>query len=240
MGFDIGNRFKRLRAYLELTQVEVAEKAGIDDKHYGRIERNEINPTIKMIEDICDGLGIPLVQFFMPSSKIFTEDYNSEYNVQFSKALNLAHGIDIHFNQNALIKDCENIIWYNGYIASAYSDEYEMRLSVEGNVRAKVYQEYEEVADINDEDAGVELLKYASNDSQLKEILVFEEYSEEVLKEKRGNAIFVEEWNWLTLTLYDNRKGECIDVFQLDTDNIFEPFSSEDMDLISYLKYFWE
>ena len=235
MGFDVGGRLKRLREYYKLTQIQIAEKAEIDDKYYGRIERNESAPTIAVIEKICKGLDIPLVQFFMPSSKVLGGDFSSEFFVQRTQATNMKHEIDVHFNRDALLKNCSLCLWYSGYIASAYLDEYELKLSAEGNIRAQIYVDYEEVATINDVDASYELMKYVKNDEELIARLVREEYSMEVLKEHNGNAIFVPESNWLTLTLINHITGELIDVFDLDTENIYDPFMSRGSDLVEYI-----
>ena len=122
-----------------------------------------------------------------------------------------------------------------GNFASAYLDEFELKLSVEGNVRAQIYINYEEVASINDESAGSDLLKYIKNDAELASMLVREEYSDDILNEYNGNVIFVPESNWLTLTLIDHRTEDIIDVFELDTDDIFEPFMSKDTNLADYI-----
>lgn len=235
MSFDVGQRLKRLREYYKLTQMQMAERADIDDKYYGRIERNESAPTVSVIEKICSGLDIPLVQFFMPQSKELSNDVSGEYHVQKTQAENMKYEIDIHFNRDALLKDCCHCLWYSGYIASAFLDEYELQLTVEGNIRAQVYVDYAEVANINDRDASYELMKYVKNDQALKEMMVREEYSEEILKEHHGNTVFVPESNWLSLSLINHLSGELIDAFDLDTENIFEPFTRRGADLVDYI-----
>ncbi len=235
MEFDVGNRLKRLREYYALTQLQMADKADIDYKYYGRIERNESIPTVAVIEKICQGLDISLVQFFMPGSKTLKYDAYGEFHVQRIQAHNIEKEIDIHFNRDAVIKDCCSCIWYNGYLASAYLDEYELKLSVEGNVRANIYVEYSEVATINDEEAGSELLKYARNDNELQALMVREEYNEDTLRHYKGTVIFVPESNWITLSLINHSTGEIIDVFELDTDNIFEPFMGNGINLEDYI-----
>ena len=232
--FDVGSRLKRLREYFRLTQLQMADRANIDYKYYGRLERNESTPTIAVIEKICKGLDISLIQFFMPSSKTLKNDLNGEFNVQKIQAFNIGKEIDIHFNRDALLAGCSNCIWYNGYLASAYLDEYELKLSVEGNVRANVYIDYSEVASINNEEAGCELLKYVNNDEELRKLLIREEYTEETLQEYRGTVIFVPESNWITLSLINHRTRELVYDFELDTDNIFEPFLGKGVDIEEY------
>lgn len=44
---NLGNFLKQKREYIGLTQFQFAELANIDEKHYGKIERNEcINLTL--------------------------------------------------------------------------------------------------------------------------------------------------------------------------------------------------
>lgn len=235
MNFDIGQRLKWLRKFYKLTQIQMAERADIDDKYYGRIERNESVPTVSVIEKICNGLDITLAQFFMPPSKVLAGDNFGEYHVQRTQAENMKYEIDIHFNRDALLKNCSHCLWYSGYIASAYLDEYELQLTVEGNIRAQIYINYVEVANINDRDASYELMKYVKNDQELKKIMVREEYSEETLKAHGGNIIFVPESNWISLSLINHLSGELIDVFDLDTEDIYEPFINSGADLVNYI-----
>ncbi len=215
--------------------MQIAERAGIDDKYYGRIERNESIPTIAVIEKVCQGLHISLVQFFMPQSKILRDDHSGEFLVQKTQADNMKYEIDIHFNRDVLLKDCGHCIWYSGYIASAYLDEYELQLTAEGNIRAQIFMNYIEVASINDKDASRELIKYVKNDQELKRIMVREEFNEEILKEYKGNTIFVPESNWLSLSLINHLSGNLIDVFDLDTEYIYDPFMNSGADLVDYI-----
>ena len=50
---NIGNKLKAYRLSFNLTQEELAYKAGINEKYYGRLERNESCPTIEKMEKIC-------------------------------------------------------------------------------------------------------------------------------------------------------------------------------------------
>lgn len=43
---NIGKRLKAYREYHQLTQEDLATKAGVNEKYYGRIERNESCPTV--------------------------------------------------------------------------------------------------------------------------------------------------------------------------------------------------
>ena len=61
---NIGNALRVLRIEKGLTQSQLAEKAGINEKYYGRIERNESSPTIDTIEAICKALRIDAAYLF--------------------------------------------------------------------------------------------------------------------------------------------------------------------------------
>lgn len=233
--FDYGNRLKELRNVLRLTQRELAENSDIDEKHYGRLERRENVPTIEIIEKICNGMGIPLVLFFMPSLRTLKNDTSNEFEIQKIKALNFAQEIDIHFNYDVIKNGCNLCVWYNGFIATASLDEYELKLSADGNIRASIYVDYEEVASINSEEASPILSQYYKDDVELLSCLEREDFNQSLLELHSGNTIFMPESNWLNLTLIDNSIGKTIDVFTLDTANIYDPFYNKQRDLIEFL-----
>ena len=64
---EIGRLLKYYRALHNLTQSEVAELAGINEKYLGRIERDESVPTIEKIEQLCHAFDIRLSDFLMIS-----------------------------------------------------------------------------------------------------------------------------------------------------------------------------
>lgn len=51
---------KTARTKAKLTQVEVAEKAGIHPNYYARVERGEVNPTVDIVDSIAKALKIKL------------------------------------------------------------------------------------------------------------------------------------------------------------------------------------
>ncbi len=55
---EIRRRFKKARKELELTQKEVAKRAGIHFNHYNRIENGKATPSIKVAERIAKALKI--------------------------------------------------------------------------------------------------------------------------------------------------------------------------------------
>lgn len=55
---DLGNKLKSVREKAKMTQVEVAERAGIHVNYYARIERGEENPTYQKLESIKKALNL--------------------------------------------------------------------------------------------------------------------------------------------------------------------------------------
>jgi len=60
----LGERIRTLRRKKRLTQQDLAERAGVDPKYIGQIERAETNPTIKIIARIAEELDISLPELF--------------------------------------------------------------------------------------------------------------------------------------------------------------------------------
>ena len=52
------NKFKQARLKLGLTQVEVAEKAGINENGYAKIERGETQPKLETVKNLMAVLKI--------------------------------------------------------------------------------------------------------------------------------------------------------------------------------------
>jgi len=54
---------KKLRKEKGLTQKKLAEKADINEKYFGRIERGESSPTFNTILKLCNALEIKIDEF---------------------------------------------------------------------------------------------------------------------------------------------------------------------------------
>jgi transcriptional regulator with XRE-family HTH domain len=54
----IGTKLRRERIAQTMTQVELAEKAGISPAALVRIERNESDPHVSTIRKVADALGV--------------------------------------------------------------------------------------------------------------------------------------------------------------------------------------
>lgn len=59
----IGKILKYYRCLHGLTQNEVAEIAGINEKYYGRLERDESVPTLDKFEMLCHAFDIRMIDF---------------------------------------------------------------------------------------------------------------------------------------------------------------------------------
>lgn len=62
--FSCGKRIKELRLSRKLSQEQLALNAGITPVYLGLLERDQKNPTVFVIEKICNALGIGLNDFF--------------------------------------------------------------------------------------------------------------------------------------------------------------------------------
>ena len=73
--FNIGKRIHELRINSGLSQEKLALRANITTTYLGLLERNLKNPTVKVIEQICNQLNISLSEFFLDSvSSVQEED----------------------------------------------------------------------------------------------------------------------------------------------------------------------
>lgn len=55
---EIGRKLKAARNMKKMTQVQVAEKAGLNTNYYACIERGEVNASIEMLESILKVLDV--------------------------------------------------------------------------------------------------------------------------------------------------------------------------------------
>ncbi len=56
--YDLGNKIRTLRLKDNLTQEDLAYKAGIERSYMGKIERGEGNPSFKKLIDIANALNV--------------------------------------------------------------------------------------------------------------------------------------------------------------------------------------
>lgn len=65
--FNLGERIHELRVNSGLSQEKLALRANITTTYLGQLERNVKNPTVKVIEQLCNQLNISLSDFFSTS-----------------------------------------------------------------------------------------------------------------------------------------------------------------------------
>ncbi len=232
---DVSKRIRRYRQYLHMTQEELASKANINEKYYGRIERGESCPTIEYVIKICDAMEIDIIELFMYNPDLKGKEFKLNPRVTQTIVRNFQHDVDVHFNRDMVYNNCEKSIWYYGFIGSMNFDEFGFLLYAAGNIKGVLYRNFHVVLELNSNNVFNELKKYVNNDEELMQLIEYMPYNEEILKEKGGDAFFVEESNWLTAKLVNNGTGEIIfDDIILDTDNIIECFGDRDM-LFNYI-----
>jgi transcriptional regulator with XRE-family HTH domain len=59
---------RRLRLRQGLTQEQLAEVAGLDTTYIQRIERGEANPTLRVLADVADSLGVRVPRLLQTAS----------------------------------------------------------------------------------------------------------------------------------------------------------------------------
>lgn len=84
---SIGNALKYYRKLSRLTQAQVADLAGVNEKYYGEIERGESSPTIERLELISCSLGVNMQQLvgYTPLKEVVIE--LQEYKVPNNKSI---------------------------------------------------------------------------------------------------------------------------------------------------------
>jgi len=55
---QIAAKLKQLRLQKGLTQVQLAQKAGINDNYYAKVERSDLKPSVETLEKIIKALGV--------------------------------------------------------------------------------------------------------------------------------------------------------------------------------------
>ncbi len=70
----VGKKLKEYRKKSKLTQEEVSQKAEIDEKHYGKLERGIFNPSLETFFKLVKILNIPLVEFDINEDRISNKE----------------------------------------------------------------------------------------------------------------------------------------------------------------------
>jgi len=59
-----GKRVRQLREQKKITQVALAEKAGVEQQHLSNVELGNKEPGLRVVEMLATGLGVSLRQLF--------------------------------------------------------------------------------------------------------------------------------------------------------------------------------
>jgi len=65
----LGQTVRSLRREADLTQEELAERAGISANYVGEIERGECNPSVLVMFALASGLKAPVDELFREATK---------------------------------------------------------------------------------------------------------------------------------------------------------------------------
>lgn len=63
---ELGKIIRSKRELQNLTQIELARKAGLDRNYIGMVERGERNPSYMSLQKIAHGLGLTVDQMIKP------------------------------------------------------------------------------------------------------------------------------------------------------------------------------
>lgn len=77
--FNLGQRIQQMRTERKLSQEQLALRSNITPTYLGLIERNLKNPTVKVVEQICNAMNVSLAQLF---SNTTTENNIDNYSLQ--------------------------------------------------------------------------------------------------------------------------------------------------------------
>ncbi|MCK0746481.1 cupin domain-containing protein [Chromohalobacter nigrandesensis] len=75
-GFDVGARLKQLRTLRDLSQRELAKRAGVTNSTISLIEQNSVSPSVSSLKKILDAMPVSISEFFAgeetsPLEKVF-------------------------------------------------------------------------------------------------------------------------------------------------------------------------
>ena len=98
---SLGNKIKKRRAELNLTQENLADKIEKDISHVGNIERGSSVPSLQMLVDICNTLFITPNEVLIDSI-ISVNDFNEKKLRLKSEILKYIDEIPLHQRENFL------------------------------------------------------------------------------------------------------------------------------------------
>jgi len=82
----LGKRIRYLRRLDDLSQEDLAEKAGVSHKYIGEIERGKANLTIDIAEKIATALNIEMTDLFDYKHELGRQELKKEINALIREA----------------------------------------------------------------------------------------------------------------------------------------------------------
>lgn len=64
--FDIGARLKAMRTAADMSQRQLAERAGVPHAQISNVEKNKVSPSVSTLRKVLSGLGVSMADFFEP------------------------------------------------------------------------------------------------------------------------------------------------------------------------------
>jgi transcriptional regulator with XRE-family HTH domain len=68
--FDIGARLKIMRSAANLSQRQLAERAGVPHAQISNVEKNKVSPSVSTLRKILNGLRVSMADFFEPEREL--------------------------------------------------------------------------------------------------------------------------------------------------------------------------
>lgn len=91
---DVGARLKSLRLIKNISQRELAKRAGVTNSTVSMIEKNSVSPSISSLQKVLNGIPISIVEFF---SEGFPEEQMQQIVYSQEELMNIGAG-DIAMN----------------------------------------------------------------------------------------------------------------------------------------------
>lgn len=80
--FNLGQRIHQLRTERKLSQEQLALRSNITPTYLGLVERNLKNPTVKVVEQLCNSMNVSLTEFFSNTKTENVDDYSLQIIAQ--------------------------------------------------------------------------------------------------------------------------------------------------------------
>ena len=86
---DVGARLKSIRLLRNISQRELAKRAGVTNSTISMIEKNSVSPSISSLQKVLNGIPISIVEFFENDANI---EKNQQVVYQAEELMNIGSG----------------------------------------------------------------------------------------------------------------------------------------------------